>query len=212
MSEFDDALDASLGVAGDPWDITTVVRPCWRYSFPSGDVFMWAGQGNLFTSNGWKWWGTIDADGQDHHSTPALADGRDGSSAELEFKLPLIDQATYRAMKTAQESVAGCLIQNYLALIEPDEGLRPAIPIRFLGVYTMRSVSFSEQLVVEDDTFKKRFEVTVLAKDGNVGRSLSQNGTYSDTSQQERAAALGVSPDYGCGFVAGLSSKTLQFP
>lgn len=212
MSEFLDRLDEVLGVEADDGDIHVTVAACFEYDFDTAPLRVWAGQGVLITSDGREWIGTVDSTGTDRHQTPSLKDGRDGTSTRLEFGLQFLDKTSFDAIKSEGEPVAGRTITAYLALIEQGEGMRPSIPLEFLGRFTMQSPTFSDSFGYQGGEYRRNYRITVVAKDGNAGRSRAQRGTYSDTSQQERAAALGVPIDYGCGFVASLANTTIQFP
>lgn len=213
MSAFDDVVNAAVGEAGDIADIRLSIARLYAYGFDSTTLRFWRGQGRLFTSDGSSWLGTIDASGRDHHTVPSLADGRDGTAADLTFALPYLDKATFDAVKAMHEPVSGRLITCSLAAVQPGEGMRPQTPISFFGEYTMQSATFSDALVRSDSgALVRSYGISVLAKSGNAGRSRAPRGTYTDTCQQQRAALLGVTPDYGCGFVAQIANETLQFP
>lgn len=213
MTDFEDALVEYLGTVGDTGDIRATVRRCWFFDFADGKgVYLWQGQGLLTTTGGTTWIGTIDANGVDRLSVPSLGDGRDGSSKQIEFSLPYIDADTYRALKAERDMVAGRRIICFVAIFLPGEGLRPQTPIDYVAEFTMQSCVFEERLDIEDGTYVKRYTASVLAKDGNAGRSRAQRGSYTDTSQKKRAALLGVTYDRGCEFVADLANKTLQIP
>jgi len=213
MSAFDDLLEQYIGAAGDSGDIRAIVRRCFFFDFDGAPVRLWQGQGRLYTEDGNSWLGTIDANGTDHLSVPTISDARDGSSKRLEFSLPYIDAVTYAAIKAADTAINGRSITCYLAIFGIGEGLRPATPIDFFARFTMQSPVFEERLESPDGaTFIKSYKVTVIAKDGNSGRSRAPGGTYTDSCQRERARMLGVDPDLGCGFVAELANKTLQIP
>jgi hypothetical protein len=212
MSDFLDLIDEAVGTAADRHDIRLPIVPCFEYGFISGPIRIFRGQGKLFSQDGRTWLGSIDSRGIDHHQTPALRDGRDGSSERLEFGLPFLDKTTYDAIRTLEESVAGRMITVYLAAVLASEGLRPTTALEFLGRYTMQSPTFSDGYALADGIWQRQYKITVVAKNANAGRSRAPRGTYSDTSQQERAAQLGVAADHGCGFVAALANKTISFP
>lgn len=215
MSAFEDVLDEYLGEDGDTGDVRAVVRRLWLYDFEGAPQRLWQGQGKLYTTGGVEWLGTIDAGGVDHHRVPSISDGRDGSSKRLEFSLPYLDAATYAALKADSSMVNGRTITCYIAVFQVGEGLRPETPIDFFGQYTMQSPVFDESLSLEGGAFVKRYRVTVIAKDGNAGRSRAHRGSYSPTSQLKRARLLTGDPDFidkGCDFVPELANKTLQIP
>jgi hypothetical protein len=213
LTSFLDAIDDHLGAAADGIaDIRASVVPLFEYDLGSIVIRMWRGRGRLVTGDGRVWLGTIDSKGVDHHQTPALRDGRDGSSSRLEFSLPFIDKATFNDIKAGRVPVANRPLTVYLVLVEEGEGLRPAGDLEVLAKLTLQSPTFSDSFGWIGGELRRQYKVTVVAKDGNAGRSRSAKGTYSDTSQQERAATLGVVPDYGCGFVALLADLNLQLP
>jgi hypothetical protein len=212
MSEFDDTLDEYLGTGTDRGDIRAIVRRCWHYAIDGLDIRMWQGQGKLHTTDGNTWLGTIGADGKDYHQTPRLADGRDGTSLEYRFSLGYLDEATYNSVKDDQSLVVGRPLTCYLALFQPNEGLRPQTPIDFFKQVTMYSMEFDESLVLEGMSFVRRFKATVLAKDGNAGRSEVPARTYTDTIQKEYARQLGVELDRGCEFIAGMANRDYKQP
>jgi hypothetical protein len=212
-TDFETALEAFVGSASDTGDIRMPVIWLYQYGFDSGAICLWRGQGRLYTEDGREWLGTVDAAGNDRHVVPQLADGRDGSAAQLQFGFPFIDKTTFDNIKANREAVAGRLITCYVGLVLPEEGLRPATPIDFFGEYTMQSPTFSHRPMLTDDgVMVQTYSISVAAKNGNARRSQSAGGTYTDTSQQQRAALLGATPDYGCGFVARIANETLVFP
>lgn len=219
MSDFWTVLDEYIGSGFDTTDIRAMVRRCWFYDFDGYPLRIWQGQGRLFTSDGNMWLGTIDQNGQDVHSTPRIGDGRDGSSATYSFGLKIPDSPgipalqMYNAIKTEQWRTVKRNIICYLALFQPNEGLRPQTPIVFFKELTMFAPKFSERIEMgSDGILKKKYSISISAKDGNFGRSEVPNGTYADTIQKERAKQLGVNLDRGCEFLAGLANRTYQLP
>ncbi len=220
MSEFTDLLDELIGDDDALTDISVVVRRLWFYDFEGYPLRIWQGKGKLFTTDGNEWLGTITADNVDIHETPALQDGRDGSSATYEFGLSIpnlpgeaSDRELYEAIKAEQGLAAGRMLTCYLAIFNVGEALRPATPISFFKELVMFSPKFSEK--IEGDgggRLIKSYRVSVPCKDSNFGRSNIPNGTYADTIQKRRAAALGVSLDRGSEFVAALANRTYQVP
>src|SRR5690606_24152057 len=89
MSEFYDKIDEILGEADSIADIVVTVRKCWLYDFADDPVLLWDGQGNFTDTLGREWLGTVDANGTNHHETPGLQDGRDGTSASYTFGLTI---------------------------------------------------------------------------------------------------------------------------
>jgi hypothetical protein len=213
MSTFAEVISAVVGAASDNADLRLSLARLYEYGFASGPQRFWRGQGRLFTSDGRTWLGTVDGAGRDHHSVPSFADGRDGAEEDLEFGFPFLDKATFDAIKGEREEAARRTITCYLAVVLAGEGLRPTTPVSFFGEYVIQSATFSDLLTRSDDgTIVRAYGVKALAKGGSVGGSRAPRGTYTDTCQQQRAALLGVDPDYGCGFVASIANETLTFP
>lgn len=213
MSAFDDRLNELVGEAGDTSLISYSFVPCWQYHFTDGTLArLWAGRGKLYTLGGAEWLGTVDQAGRDHHVTPKLTDGRDGSSVQVRFELPYLDQETYEKLRDEAGFVNGAVVTAYLALFEEGEGLRPQIPLRFFRQYTLQSTAFREARLDSQRGGGRVFSITAIGKNGNVGRSQSAGGTMTDPTQQARAAYWGQAPDYGAGFVAELANATRQFP
>lgn len=219
MSDFWTVLDEYLGDGFDTTDIRAVVRRCWFYDFDGYPLHVWQGQGRLFTEDGQMWMGTIDGAGRDVHTTPRISDGRDGSSATYSFGLKIPDMpgqpalTMYNAIKSEQWRTVKRSIVCYLALFQPNEGLRPETPIIFFKELTMMGTRFSEKIEMGNDgIMRKNYSISLTAKDGNFGRSNVPNGTYADAIQKERAKQLGVPLDRGCEFLAGLANRTYQLP
>lgn len=224
MSAFYDLIEEYLGDADSLDDIRVVVRRCYFYDFDGIPIRLWQGQGTLFTTGPGdegeqEWLGTIDSETNDHHETPAIQDGRDGSSAQYNFGLTLIDipgQTAYQAynsLKEDQALVFGRRLTIYLAVFQPGENVRPTTPIVFFKQLIMQSPTFSEKLDVGDDNkLVRKYRVTIKAKDANFGRSNTPNGTYADTIQKQRAKELGVDVDKGSEFLALLANRTFTIP
>jgi len=219
MSDFYDVVDEYLGDDDALSDIRVVVRKCWFYDFTDYPVRLWDGQGKLFTTDGEEWLGSIGPDGINLHKTPALQDGRDGTSATYSMTLNLYDipgtsaRELYEELKTDQWRVSGRTLKVMLVVFKEGEALRPETPITFFKELTMLPPKFSETQDRDDaGRFVKRYSVTVPCKDGNIGRSNVPNGTYADTIQKQRARELGVTLDRGCEFLALLANRTFQIP
>lgn len=214
MSAFFEKLDEYYADGQDLADIRAVVRRCYHFAFKGYDVRLWQGQGKLHTSDGNEWLGFMTFDGQPFLRTPRIADGRDGTAPTYEFGLMLMDvpgmpaKVAYEEMKKFQDVVVGRPITIHLALLEVGEGLRPNTPLEFFKELTMQSSRFEERLEMDETSMVKRYSVTIIAKDGNVGRSSVPGGTYTDTVQKDRARQLGAGLDRGCEFVAGLADRT----
>jgi len=216
MSLFDDKLDEYYN--SDITDIRVVVRQCWHFSFKDYEVRVWQGKGKLHTEDGNEWLGFIDNNGGRVMTTPRISDGRDGTSPTYEFTMQLVDlpgmsaMEAYEQLKQFQDQVAGRPIVAWFALLEVGEGLRPNTPLEFFKELTMQSTRFNESLSVDGTSLRKKYSLTVIAKDGNFGRSSIPGGTYTSTVQAARAQQLGVSVDKGCDFVLGLADRTYQHP
>lgn len=219
MSDFYSVLDEYIGDADDITDVRAVVRTAWFYDFNGYPIRVWKGQGKLHTSDGNEWLGTIDANGNDVHRTPALSDGRDGSSASYNFTLFINDYPgqsagqIYEAIKEEQWRVSGRTLTCYMVIFKVNEALRPETPIAYFKDLTMMSPKFSEKLQVgSDGVMRRNYSVTVIGKDNNFGRSNVPGGTYADTIQKARARDLGVTLDRGSEFLARLANRTYQLP
>lgn len=218
MSDFYELLDEYLGDDDDLTEIRVVVRRCWFYDFLDYPLYLWQGKGKLITSDNQEWLGTIDANNVDHHVTPAIKDGRDGSSGRYNFGLKLTDipgqnvQQMYDDIKSEQNRAFGRSLTCYLVLFDLNEGLRPQTPKVFFKQFTMMNTKFSEKMELVNGVVTKSYSTFVVAKDGNFGRSEIPNGTYADPIQRERARQLGVDADDSCEFVAGLANRTYQIP
>lgn len=215
MSDFDTYIDSVLGDSASTDDITMIVRRLWLFDFLDDPLRIWDGKGLLHTVDGNEWLGTIDQANNNHHESPRIQDGRDGSSPTYTFGLTIPDlpgenkQELYDAIKAQQSKSAGRNITCYIAAFELDEGLRPQTPIVFYRQFTMFAPKFSERIEADDNgVLIKNYKVSITAKDANFGRSEVPGGTYSDTVQKRRATELGESTDRGCEFVALLANKT----
>lgn len=219
MSDFYDRLDEIIGTSDSLTDIKAVVRQCWFFDFDGYPLRVWMGQGRLHTEDGNTWLGTMDGAGRSLLTPPRISDGRDGTAPTYEFKISLVDMpgfsamAAYDAMKAEQWRVNGRPLLSWYALFQVNEGLRPNTPLEFFKELTMQSSRFEESLELDGTSMVRRYSVTVVAKDGNSGRSSVPGGTYSPTVQRARARQLGVEfDDLGCDFVASLSDRTYQIP
>jgi hypothetical protein len=219
MSDFHELLDEYIGDADALSDIRVMVRRLWFYDFDGYPLRIWQGKGRLFTSDDQVWMGSIDPMNNDVHKTPAIQDGRDGSSATYSMSLSISDIPgqtafeLYEAMKAEQWRVSGRNITCYLAIFKEGELLRPSTPIVFFKELKMFSPKFSEVLETgPGGELVRRYRVTINTKDNNFGRSNIPNGTYADTIQKQRAKELGVTYDRGCEFLALLANRTYQIP
>lgn len=205
---YESELLEHLGNEGDIFDIRVMSRRCYFYDFDGYPARLWHGVGTLIDEQGNRWLGTIDASGTDHHKTPPLSDPRSGNAPKLNFSLPYIDKATYDALKADQSLAEGRELVIYNVIVKDGEGLRPGTPLRFSQRLIMRGTSFSEGAEFEGGSLVKRYGATVLARSIEYGKSIDLGGTYTDTSQVQRAEYLGVASDSGCSFVAGNSERT----
>lgn len=206
MSFETDLLD-HLGTATDAFDIRAIIRRCFFYDFDGFPLRLWHGEGVL-QAGGFEWLGTIDGNGVDHHVAPAVRDSRDGASPRYEFRIPYIDKATFEAFKADQDLARNRYMTCYHALFLRGEGLRPSNSLRFAYRLIMMAPQFSEAFSGEPGSAQIVRSATVLMRSGEYGRSKSPGGTYTDTSQRERARILGVASDSGCAFVAGNQNRT----
>lgn len=217
MSEFDDLVEEYLGNEDVLSDIRVVVRRLWFYDFDGYPTRMWSGKGRLFTAGNVEWLGTINDANQDIHVTPRLQDGRDGSSANYQFKMTIPDLPDepsgelYEALKADQWRVFGRELTCYLAIFKDGEGLRPSTPIKFFKRLIMQSPTFNEGFTQgPGGVLVRAYSVSVVAKDSNSGRARVPNRTYTDTVQREYARQMGVTDrdDKGLEYVAQLANKT----
>lgn len=219
MSAFYDQIDEVMGVADDLSDVVATARKCWHYDFKDDPIRLWDGQGNFVDSEGREWLGTVDANGTNHHKSPSLQDGRDGTSASYNFSLTIPSipgedtLILYDALKSDQDKVFGRKLTCYIVLFIEGDGLRPGTPISFYKEMTMFSPKFNEPIERSSSgAIVKSYVATITAKDNNHGRSETPDRTYADTMQKRRAAQLGVATDRGAEFLALLANRTYQIP
>lgn len=218
MSEFYNLLDEYVGEQESVADVRAVIRRLWFYDFADYPLRVWQGKGKLFTSDGNEWLGTIDSNDNDHHKTPSMKDGRDGSSARSTFSIDLIDtpgvsaKNHYEQIRHDKSLVYGRKLTCYLAIFKLNEGLRPQTPIIFFKEYIMMNPKFSEKMEISNGIVIQKYNASVIAKDGNFGRSEIPNGTYANSIQQERARQLGVNLDLGSQYLASLANRTYVVP
>lgn len=213
MSEFYDYLEETLGQEDALTDIRTVVRKLWFYDFVDAPVRLWDGAGSLFTSDGNEWLGTIDSNGVNHHQTPNVQDGRDGSSATYTMSMPVQNETLYEEIKAEKSRAINRKIIVYMAIFKEGEALRPSTPIQFLKEMTMFGPKFSEKANFDSNgVLVKNYKISISAKDGNFGRGNIPNRTYADAMQKERAVQNGVMLDRGCEHLARLANRTYQIP
>lgn len=225
---FETELLAGLGTQEDAFDIRVVVRRCYFYDFLNAPVRLWDGVGVLSTQDSVgdpltlqdgrviaanEWIGTISASGENRHTVPAVTDSRDGSSPRYRFSIPLMDEETFSVLKADQGRVRGREMRCYQTLIRTGEGLVPSVPLRFAFRLIMRGVQMSESTrEAAPGQVVKHYTASVLCRSVEEGRTKFPGGTYTDTSQRERAALLGVPSDSGCVFVANNAVRTYVFP
>jgi len=217
MSAFFDALDEYLGDSGSVEEIQVVARRLWFYDFQTGPLRLWDGQGLLITEDDEEWLGSA-TDTGNLHKTPTIKDGRDGSSGRYEFTLNIPDipgqtaYESYEAIKAENDSVQGRSLVCYMAIFHRDEGLRPQTPYVYLKDFTMMSAVFNEKMSFNEGAMVRDYSVTIIARDGNTGRSNRPNRTYADTIQKEHARQLGVAVDKGSEYLAELANRTYTIP
>ena len=204
---FETELLDAIGTADDTFDIKASVRRCFHYAFLGQDVRLWDGMGVLI-AGGFEWTGTVDAKGVNHHKAPTVKDSRDGTSPRYTFSIPYIDEATKLAMEADQDQVKGRDLTCYHVIVKHDEGMRPGTALRFSYRLTMQAANFTDQIEGGPSNLTRVYSASVLARSGEVGRSRTPSGTYTDTSQRERARLAGVAGDSFCSFVAANSNRT----
>lgn len=208
MSEFFEELDRIFSDDGDGLEIRAVVRNLWFYDFVGHPFRVWDGQGLLVTNDGTEWLGSVTPEGQNVHETPAIKDGRDGSSITKEMSITVPNEGFFRAIKADADLARERDITVYRALFRVNEGLRPTTPIIFAKRLTIMSTKFSENVEVSDNKLQRIFKISVVAKDLNRGRGNTPNRTYSDRIQQQIAESYNLSPDRACEYVALLADRT----
>ncbi len=204
---FESELLDILGTASDSYDIKAMVRRCFFYDFDGYPTRLWDGVGVL-NAGGYEWLGTYDADGNNHHRAPAVADSRDGSSPRYEFGIPYLDKTTFDALKADQDLARGREMTCYHALFKVGEGLLPTTPLRFSYRMLIRGTQFSEAATMDGGEVSFTRSASVICRSLEYGRTRVPSGTITDTAQRERARLLGLASDSGCSFVAVNSRRT----
>lgn len=205
---FESELLSAIGGADDVFDIRASVRRCFFFDFDGAPTRLWEGMGVLH-ADGHDWIGTIDANGTNHLSAPAVRDTRDGTSPQYQFSIPRLDAEDITALKLDRAKAAGRSLTCYHVLIKEREGMRPSEALRFSYRLTMQDVRFSQSVGGTAASPQSVHKATVMARSGEVGRSRIPHGTLTDTSQQERARLAGFASDSFCSFVAGNSQRTI---
>lgn len=198
MSAFYDALDAYLAAT------------------PKSDRQMWAAdaiymdiegaapwrmagvEGTAITPDGERWAGWI-VDGEAKLAPPRISDIRDGTAPLYEFMVGYIDAETYYRLRDDKDRVKDRLLIVY-TLFFPTKALRTTIPPGDPWRLRMKSTRFVEKIDRDSDGgYRRRYIVSVLAKNINDGRSRAHFGTLSDTGQRARSEQLyGIENDaYG---------------
>lgn len=208
MSTFRKELLKALGEDNAISDIRVVVRRLWEYEFAGHTVRLWDGKGTLITSGEVKWLGTITPKDVNLHNTPAIQDGRDGSSITGTVSITTEDFELYTDIKQDRNLATGQNINVYQAIFKEGEALRPSTPIRFFTKLTMKSPKFSETLTNSPSGLIKTYTMSVDVKGDNLGRSMTPNRTYADVIQREYANDLGVAVDDGAEYLSGLADRT----
>lgn len=206
---FDSVLADLLGGASDSHDIRATVRRCWFFDFDGYPVRLWDGQGAL-VAGGYSWIGTRDAAGNNRLAVDALLDGRDGASPRYTIGLPYIDADTYAALKADQALAKGRRVTCQRVIVLDGEGLRPATPLKFSHRLTMQEVEFSTGWEGRPANPAKVYGAAVICRADDAGRTRAPGGTWSATSQVERARLLGLPSDSGCSFVATNANRTYR--
>ncbi|MEB3419886.1 hypothetical protein ACFSDD_10940 [Salipiger marinus] len=222
---FESELLAHLGGADDAWDIQATVRRCFFFDFDGAPTRLWDGVGLLTTTTGVgdpldmggrvlaanEWLGTRDGFGLNAMSAPEIRDDRDGVAPDYVFGIPKMDRDTFDALKADQTKVKGRQLVIYDVIIPEGEGLLPQQPIRFNARLTMRGADFREMARPGDGgEIIMTYAASVTCRSGEAGRSRYPGGTYTDTSQRDRARLLGLESDSGCVFVAKNSQRTFR--
>jgi hypothetical protein len=205
---FETVLLSLVGDADDVFDIRASTRRCFYFDFKGAPTRLWDGVGVLH-AGGHDWIGTIDDSGTNHLTAPNVQDTRDGTSPQYQFSIPRLDAETNAGLRLDRSRARGRSVTCYHVIIQEKEGMRPAEGLRFAYRLTMQDVKFSEATVGDVAGPTKVLSATVMARSGEVGRSRTPDGSYTDTSQRERARLLGVSSDSFCSFIAGNSVRTL---
>ncbi|WP_372993888.1 hypothetical protein [Sulfitobacter sp.] len=204
---FEAELLNATGGADDTFDIRASTRRCFHYAFKDQDVRLWDGIGVLI-ADGHEWIGTVDVNGNNMHKAPTVKDTRDGTSPRYTFSIPYVDRETMEAMRADDDKVKGRSLTCYHVIVKHDEGMRPGTALRFSYRLTMQSANFSDAVEGGPDNLKRVYSPSILARSGEVGRSRTPSGTYTDTSQRERARLAGFASDSFCSFVAANSNRT----
>jgi len=202
---FSGNLLAALDGGGD---ISLRIYRLYHYDFDGVPVRLWAGQGRLFVG-GQEWLGTVDERGTDRHQAQTVQTPRDGTSPRYTFGLPYIDKATYNALKADKSLAMGRAMTSWYCLVLDGEGLRPSTPLRFAYRLTIQEVEFGDARQGDPANSQRAYSASVLMRTDEVGRSREPRGTYTDTSQRERARLMGVASDSFCGMVARNSRRTI---
>lgn len=208
---FQTELLSALGTSEDSFDIKVITRRAFFYDFDGVPVRLWDGQGVLIDSDGNEYLGTIDAEGINHHKTPKVRDPRDGTSPRYEFGLPHIDRTTFDNLKADQSLASGRELTCFYAIFLDGEGVRPSTALQFNYKLIMQATRFEQSLSTVGGSVRRQYSAFVACRTLEYGRSKFPGGTYTDVSQNSRAALLGVSSDSGCVFVAGNSQRSYKF-
>jgi hypothetical protein len=201
-----------LGESSSRHDIRASVRSCFFFDFAGAPTYLWDGMGVLISNDGQRWLGTINGDGVNAHTKPALSDPRDGASPNYEFGLPFLDEASFNLLKADQDRVKGRTLTIYDVAVDEGEGLRPGTDLGFHQRLEMRAVLFDDGVAeVSPGEIVNTYSATVQCRSLESGRSRFPGGTYTDTSQRERARLLGVASDTGCSMIAGNADRPYVF-
>ncbi|TPW31172.1 hypothetical protein [Pararhizobium mangrovi] len=215
MPGFYDAIDGLLDETAKS-DRQLVCRPTVEAHFLSSTVRIWGGIGPMITPDGERWhgWNAIN-DGGDVVSffqPPKLTDIRDGSSPLYEFTLGYVDEETYHKTRDLEEEVKGRLLVCSSVYLEEGK-TRAATPPGDSWRLRMKQSRFSEKITKDEDGGHRRlYSMSVIAKNINEGRSMTQFGIMNDAGQRARSLEMfGVADDaYAQFVVAYINGKHLN--
>ena len=211
MTSFYDSIDAALDAAVGG-DLALSHHVGLEFDFDGTTLRMWSGEGELVTPDGHNWygWSVTNADGGlDQYLTVAeIADPRDGNSALLEYALGFLDDATWEYCRGNKVKVKGRDLTVWSLYLKPEDGLAASIPQGDPQILTMVDATFqSDRVKGEDGEIVVRKRASVLAKNINAGRSVTEYGAYSDTTQKARSKQLfDVDDDTYCQYVLMISN------
>ncbi len=203
MSFYDD-IEAALNAGTE-----IMTRRAWFFDFLGYPFRIWEGNGKCFAA-GQEWQGAIKGE-QNYFQAPRLSDGRSGESPLYEFRLGYITKEGYDLLKNDDTVVKDRLIYWYRFYFKAGEYLRPLTAPLLVTTVMMKSRSFKETKVFDpaSESIVSNYSVGVRARDGNEGQSEAPYAFVTDTDQNARSAALGVSPDRYARFVPLQINRTI---